>query len=283
VPNLTPEERAAETRFSEAYEKDPDAMSRAYREQVKAHSDNGNTFNTDDAKMLSGDYNNGDLESRAIYNVACHQTANAIAKKAFVDHLEENKNLPDSEKIIVVTSGGVAAGKGFSVAQSPEVSAASKKAVAVWDAAGEQYATENEWVLKEARARGYKTVYAYVHADPEQTWTNPKRGVVERAKKKGRMVNERLFAESYELSAKNFKGFADKYGKDADVSIAYFDNATGGMPKQVPTMPKKALSVRARTTVERSAGFIDQAFEGGGVPPWVYRGGTNSRRIWPGE
>lgn len=283
IPNLTAEERAAEQRFSDAYEKDPGAMASAYREQVLKHSENGNTFNTDDAKMLSGDYNNGDPEAKAFYNVAVHGTANAVAKRAFVDHLEENKGLPDDEKIIVVTSGGVAAGKGFSVAQSPEISARSKGATAVWDAAGEQNATENQWVLEEAKKRGYKVTYVYVHADPNTSWAGtPERGgAVTRAQKKGRMVNEKMFAESYELGAKNFEAFANRNRNDPDVEIAYFDNATGGKPKKVPKMPSAALTFKANDIEKKARTYIDKEFEGGSIPEWVYRGGTNSRYIWP--
>jgi hypothetical protein len=229
------------------------------------------TFNTDDAKLLSPDYNPDGppemkLSARAETNVAVHNTANAIAKRAFVDYLDQIAPLLEPEdKVIVVTSGGAAA---------------------IWDAAGEANATENPWVLEEARKRGFSTVFTFVDADPDEVWADPKRGVIERATKKGRMVTARLFAESYTYGAKNFAEFAKQHENDADVRIVYFDNARKtpegkpDKPVKVASMPKSALSRTVKTILPKADNELEKLFRGGKVSASIYLGGANHKRIW---
>jgi hypothetical protein len=289
LPNLTPEERAAESRFAEAYEANPDGMANLYRQSVYSMGGNeAKTFNTDDAKMLSGDYNNGTLEAKGVYNAAVHPTANAIAKRAFVQHLDDNANLPPEKKKILVTSGGVAAGKGFAISKAGgKTGSLVDDAAAIWDSAGEQYGTENAWVLKEATKRGFTVDYVYVHANPTETWTNPKRGVVERARKKGRMVDSKLFAESYTYGAKNFSEFQSANAGNKSARFHVIDNtqiynpAKGTGPRLVKKMPKSALTLNPKTLYRRSRKHIeDKKAE---IPAYVYRGGTVGDHIWGGK
>ncbi|HUW55587.1 MAG TPA: Hint domain-containing homing endonuclease, partial [Planctomycetota bacterium] len=88
---------------------------------------------------------------------------------------------------------------------------------AVWDSAGDQNATENPWLLAEAKKRGIKVTYAYVSADPEVSWADEKRGVVARASgtNDGRMVDATVFADSYVIGARNHAAFSKRHARDA--------------------------------------------------------------------
>src|SRR5262249_17451605 len=136
-------------------------------------------------------------KNRATLNLALHQTANAIAKRAFVQHLN---TLKEGDEILV-TVGGCGAGKGYALGNVPEALAMKDRSKAVWDSAGDQNATENPWIQSEAEARGLKVNYIYVHADPYSQWAHPERGVVKRAAdpKDGRMVDAYVFADSYAI------------------------------------------------------------------------------------
>lgn len=278
LPNLNDKERSAESRFASAYEKDPDGMAKEYRARLAQGEigDGPNVFATDDAKLLSPDYNPSGSddevkEARALYNAAVHQTANAMAKRAFIQHLEENAG--GENKTILVTAGGVAAGKGFALNSIEESNSLSKKVTAVWDTAGEQNSTELPWVQQEADRLGYKVTYAYVDADPDETWANPKRGVIERAAKKGRMVDAKLFAESYELGAKNFKAFAEKNKSKAN--FLYIENR--GTPKLLDGFPSKALGVKSGDLYARATSALKRS----SAPSHVKAGGTVNERYWP--
>lgn len=288
LPKLTKDERAVEQRFAAAYEKDPDAVVAEYRRQLSAGmvGDAPNVYGTDDAKMLSPDYNPEgasddevkDLRGR--YNTMLHQTANAIAKKAFVQALDELAKLPpdDPKRQVLVTSGGVASGKGYAIGNIESVNSVAKQVGAVWDAAGEQNATENPWVLAECQKRGLKPVFVFVDSDPKETWANPARGVVERAQKKGRMVDARLFADSYALGAKNFKAFHEQHKDTEGVSFVLLENR--GTPKLLDSFPEQALSRSTDDIYKEASDVVDQHQSLKGA---VRRGATVGRRIWGGS
>lgn len=299
LPNLTERERKAEGDFADAFLANPDGMVSAYmkgKNQVVGQDDHGNPkyaigdapniFNTDDAKLLSSDYNPQGVEQdavkngRGVFNLAVHQTANAIAKKAFVNYLDsdEFKKLPDDKKFVLVTSGGVAAGKGYALGKSPETAALQGMAGAVWDAAGEQNAAENPWILAECRKRGIKAKFAFIHANPIETWENPKRGVVQRANNIGRMVDARVFADSYSLGAKNFKKFMDENIEAEDANFYIINNATGGEPQMVSEFPEESLSVDGEALYERASRVLQERAEQ--LRPAVVRGGSLGQRVW---
>lgn len=280
LPNLNENERAAEARFAGRFEDDPDGLVKQYRDRLAAGNigDAPNVYSTDDAKLLSPDYNppgasdEGVKENRALYNAVTHQTANAIAKRAFVQHLEEHAG--DSNRHILVTAGGVASGKGFALSSVGETNVISKLVTAVWDSAGEQNSTEMPWVQEQADRLGYKVTYVYVDADPHETWENPKRGVVERAAKKGRMVDAKLFAESYTIGAKNFKSFAERNKSKAD--FIFLENR--GTPRKLAGFPGHALQVKAEQIYERATRTLKARTD---LPHYVRTGGTLNERYWP--
>jgi hypothetical protein len=97
LPNLPPDLRRAEESFASTFEENADDMVDDYLAKLAAGKmeEKPGIFSTDDAKLLSPDYSGGpDMsdderkEIRARNNVALHQTANALAKRAFVKYLD---------------------------------------------------------------------------------------------------------------------------------------------------------------------------------------------------
>ncbi len=282
VPNLTPRERRVEATFIDHYEKDPVGVARNFRRlTIAAAKQKGDvpTFGTDDAKVLArGAWSGADLhpadrsQNRATLNTALHQTANAIAKRAFLQHLD---TLSKGDEVLV-TAGGCGAGKGFALKKVPEAGDMKKRSKVVWDSAGDQNATENPWIQREAEKRGLKVNYLFVHADPTTQWAHPERGVVKRAgdPADGRMVDAKVFADSYALGAKNHAAFAKSQEGNPNASFLYLDNTKG--PRLVPEMPQEALAYD-RHHLER---FALDALETADAPAHVKRGAKQGQRIW---
>jgi hypothetical protein len=286
LPNLTPRERHVEKDFKEAYEKDPDGMATEFRTKiVPANTKPGDppTFGTDDAKVLSKYWDNDKLsmskrsENRASLNCALHQTANAITKRAFLQHLDTLKEGDG----IMVTVGGCGCGKGFSLSvddktgepRVPEAYKLKKESKAVWDSAGDQNATENKWIQSEAEKRGLKVTYAFAHADPHVQWAHPSMGVVQRAgnPKDGRMVDAEVFADSYAIGAENHQKFyeANKDNPNAKFIFMAAGKKIDGIPKEALGLDRKELAEWAKKTIRE-----------GDAPAHVKRGGLIGDRIW---
>lgn len=281
LPNLTEREREAERKFAEAFEKNPDGVAKDFLDVVKESTKPGEplTFGTDDAKVLTNVWSDPNMTpeqraiNRATLNTPLHQTANAIAKRAFVQHLDTLK--PGDE--VLVTVGGCGAGKGYALKNVPQALAMKEKAKVVWDSAGDQNATENPWVQKEAEKRGLKVSYVYVHADPTTQWADPKRGVVSRAAdpKDGRMVDAKVFADSYALGAKNHQKFYESNRDNPNASFVFLDNT--GSPKLLPGIPKEALNLNRKQLTDYATNAVRERND---IPPHVKRGATMGDRIW---
>jgi hypothetical protein len=275
VPNLTPHERSVEDAFMKHFQSDPDGVSSQFLKLVKSMGDPP-TFGTDDAKCLTDAWSHPDpdtrAQNRATLNVALHQTANAIAKRAFVQHLD---TLSEGDEILV-TVGGCGAGKGFALKNNPDALEMKSKAKAVWDSAGDQNATENPWILKEAEDRGLRVNYVYVHADPKVQWADPDRGVVKRAAdpKDGRMVDAMVFADSYAIGAKNHHAFHQANKDNPSASFVFLDNT--GKPKQIPGVPKEALELDSASLAE----FAQSKVKESSAPERVKSGALVGTRIW---
>tara|TARA_Y100001963_G_C6793525_1_gene457119 strand:+ start:1 stop:1290 length:1290 start_codon:yes stop_codon:yes gene_type:complete len=275
MPNLTADESAAERSFAEHFEADPEGATDAYFDMVVSREVDPDkplahkTFSTDDAKMLSGDYA-ASPENRAKYNIPVHQTANAIAKKAFLKQLDAMASLPESQRNVLITQGGVAAGKGY--ATGNEFNDVADEFGAVWDSAGEQNGTEMPWIQGELDKRGIKGTYVFVHADPLENWTNPKRGAIERAKKKGRMVDARLFAESYNVGAINFEKFMNQHKDRADFII--LDNRSDET-KSIDQIPKEDIPDIKQLYRQAVNAVLDSD-----APEHIKRGATIGSRIF---
>jgi hypothetical protein len=277
---LTPEERAVESAFADAYEKDPDGMARKYLAMIEA-SNSPNKFEADAAKNLFEPWAGKDLppeqraDLRSTMNTPLHQTANAIAKRAFMMKMDE---MSDADKVkgILVTVGGCGAGKGFALKtlgdKIPELN--STRYGGVWDSAGDQNATENPWILKEAAARGVKVTYVYVSADPKVAWADKKRGVVQRAQNPddGRMVDAAVFADSYVIGAQNHDAFSRKYAGAAN--FIFLEN--GAQVRRVHQVPSADLD-RNRTELRA---FATETVASADVHPRIKRGALAGSRIW---
>jgi len=274
IANMPRDMAEVQEGFSAAYEADPDAAATEYRDLITsgAIGDGPNIFNTDDAKLLNPTYR-ASLENRAKFNVAVHNTANAIAKRAFLQHLDKVvAKMPEENRVVLVTAGGVAAGKGFAVSNNPDVKPIKDTAAAIWDSAGEQNSTELPWLADECAKRGIKMKVAYVNSDPTIMWANPKFGAVQRAKGKGRMVDATLFAESYELGAKNFAKFVEQ--KHAHVESMVID-ATDSF-KIKPTVPENGLKINATELEKFALDTIDKA----DVPEHIKAAGKIGQQLW---
>lgn len=275
MPNLDPHERAVEDAFISHFESSPDKVASQFLEVVRK-SGEPPTFGTDDAKVLTDAWSDPDPETRATnratLNVALHQTANAIAKRAFIDHLDTLKEGDE----IMVTVGGCGAGKGFALKNNPDALELKNRSKAVWDSAGDQNATENPWILAEAEKRGLKVTFAYVHADPKTQWADPNRGVVKRASdpKDGRMVDAKVFADSYAIGARNHHAFHQANKDNPNARFVFLDNT--GKPKQIDGVPKEALDLDS----DELAAFAEAEVEKSQAPDRVKRGALIGRRIW---
>jgi len=272
LPNLTPEEREIESQFIAAFEADPDGMAQAFYDASKG--DNF-VFETDGAKALFPGWNDSP-EFRAKFNTVLHQVANAIAKRAFLKRLDEIAKMPEGQRKILVTSGGVAGGKGSALKAQPELAAS---VAATWDAAGEQNAIENEWLLDECEKRGIKPTYLFVAANPEKTWG----GAIARAKSIGRMVDARVFADSYAYGAKNFKAFYDKSKNKASFVFAQAgewqpETKTVSPAQILSEMPAAALAMDAEELYRKSLAEIER--QKADLPPHIVAGATAGLRIW---
>jgi hypothetical protein len=272
----------AQQAFIDHFEADPDGVASKFRELV-VKAGGTPTFGTDDAKVLADVWSETDPEqratNRATMNLALHQTANAIAKRAFLQYLDTLE--PGAN--ILVTAGGCGAGKGFALGTDkdgnpyvPKAHEMKTQASAVWDSAGDQNGIESPWILEEAEKRGLTVSYAYIHADPKVQWADPNKGVVKRASnpKDGRMVDARVFADSYVVGAQNHMAFYEANKDNPAASFVFIDNRNG--PKEVPTIPEEALSLSADELVE----FAEQAVASPDVPPRVREGATQGRRVW---
>lgn len=279
LPNLTPHERAVESSFADAYEAAPDVIADDYRDLIREATRPGEplTFATDDAKVLSEAWSHPDQvirsQNRATLNSPLHQTANAVAKRAFVRELD---TLSPGDSILV-TVGGCGAGKGYALKNVPEALAAKGQSKVVWDSAGDQNATENPWIQKEAESRGLKVTYIHVHADPHSQWADPNKGVVSRAANPadGRMVDAKVFADSYAIGAKNHQAFYEQHKDNPNAKFIFLDNTgkpklTDGINPSVLKLDRHELARYAQDVVAKS----DTA------PAHVKRGALMGERIW---
>jgi hypothetical protein len=169
-------------------------------------------------------------------------------------------------------------GKGYALKKVPQALELKKASKAVWDSAGDQNATENPWVQREAEKRGLKVDYVYVHADPKFQWADPERGVVKRAAdpKDGRMVDAHVFADSYAIGAKNHQKFYQENKDNPNASFIFLVNKA--KPEELPGIPKESLALdRHELTKFAREVVLDPARH---VPAQIKRGATLGDRLW---
>lgn len=162
------------------------------------------------------------LKNRQENNSIYHQTANAIAKMAFERKLS---TMPDAT--VVVTTGGCASGKSFGLSIADKIKGKSdggdfgsiiKKADIVYDSAGDANATELNFIKNNKNVK--EMVVVHTVADASLTSQN----LVSRARKKGRMVDTTVFAQSYTIGQKNVMAFYDANKNNANIHFFKVDN-----------------------------------------------------------
>lgn len=276
LPNLTTRERRVEASWRKAYHDDRDGMAERYlKEVVPQVTKPGNppTFGADDAKLLSRAWNSAKASpehqaiNRATLNIAHHPTAVAIAKRAFLKHLD---TLKPGDKVMV-TVGGVGAGKGTALHRVDRLKPILKEAKAVWDSAGDNNATENPWIQEELEKRGLKGVYAYVDANPRERWKE----VMSRATnpKDGRMVDAQVFADSYALGARNHQNFYEKHKNNPNAEFVF---TSAKDKREVPGISKESLNLD-RHELARFA--LDELHKSS-YADHIKRGGSMGASIW---
>jgi hypothetical protein len=299
LPNLDEKQRKVESRFAGKYLADPDKMVDKYLKALRKGKVGAapNIFATDDVKMLNPDWNPGkhregeklgedSRKAMAKYNAAVHQTANALSKRAFLKYLDDVvMKLPEDKRSVLVTNGGCAAGKGSMLSHSNDptspyygLNPAASEVGAVWDSAGEANATENPWIYQECQKRGLRMISTFVWAEPSDTWDGPERGVIRRAMRKGRMVDARLFADSYALGAQNMKAFVDRYGDRPGLEFIFLDNRDKKTPKLLPAFPEETLRWDADAIYKMAADQLKA--RAGELDKSLIKGGMIGATIW---
>lgn len=280
--NLTEHERAVEQGFKQAFEANPTKLAGDFLKLTHHMTKPGDppTFGTDDAKVLTDAWSvedkNARSQNRATLNTPLHQTANAIAKRAFLMHMD---TLKEGDELLV-TCGGCGSGKGFALKMIPKAKEIKARCKGVWDSAGDQSATENPWIQAEAERRGLKVNYLYVHADPKVQWADPERGVIKRAgdPADGRMVGARVFADSYANGARNMQAFTQRHQNNPHASFTFLQNA-GPKPIELPGIPPEALKIDAQELTQ----FAAEAVHKSNAPAHVKRGALMDLRIFGGQ
>lgn len=212
---LSAQERVVEHRVAAAVEQDPArALQGARRLATASGSAEQPVFEVDAIKMLFEGYgigrspaNPGEARVRLTLNHAMHPTAVAVARLAFVERLDALQRLPEGHpgRVVFVTSGGCAAGKGDLYAMARSVLGPDARFGAIWDAAGEGNALENAWILEAARVRGLRVVFGWAEADPAMRYDS----VLARAAYSGRVVDVLTFVDSYVYGGTVFRRFLE--------------------------------------------------------------------------
>jgi len=305
IPNLGPKERIIEQEFTDAFRTKGHRMVREFLKNVKAGMYGPpNVIAPDDAKLLSPRYARNDVfagkpvtaleeldpeskakvqQSRAEANIPLHMTATVIARLALIqslDDLAKDSTIPPEKKTLLVTCGGVAAGKGYAVKHaSDKLGDLAKSAALVYDTDGETSGTFNSFVMKACQDRGIHPIFLYVHADANTAWER----VLSRAAKEGRMVSEEPFLDSHVDSPRNFAAFhaankdqLNRSGKAA-ATFVIIDNASG-TPKLVDEVPPDALRHdrdELRNVIKQKTNTITE------VPEFVIKTAKRGEKLWP--
>jgi flagellar biosynthesis GTPase FlhF len=291
IKSLTKKQAKIQEDFCKWVENDPDqAVNQALALITNEAHSKGRppTFETDQMKVLNKNWDSDELSqnlsqrsaNRAKYNTALHQAANALCKKAFVEYVKTLK--PGDE--ILVTVGGCGAGKGYSLAKDkdgkpfvPEAQELMRRAAVVWDSAGDQNATENTWLRDVANNHGLKLSFLFVHNDPYKSWAG-EMGAVNRAMKpdNGRMVDAKVFVDSYVIGAKNHANFLAQHSHDANISSVIVD-CSSGKPVKTDRMPETAIELDSKQLEQHCIQTIQQRND---VPDYIRQAALQGQKIW---
>ena len=280
LPNLDSEEQESQDDFNTYVEENPEEARDRYLEEVYSKEDPEDplahkTFNTDDAKNLNPKYKES-LEGAAKHNLPSHAAANATAKMSFEKHLDTKMKKGDK---ILVTMGGVGAGKGFAVGK--KFNDIADTVGAVWDTAGIDY------VIEQAMKRGLEVEFVYIHTDPLDHKFAGMEGYFARGKKKGRTPTAKVFGESYKIGAENFNGGQKKYAKNKNVNWTIIDNPnpapSDGSEMRKPRTGLKTVPVNEVPDPKELEKRIEKEVGERELPPWLKAAALSGNRIFGGK
>lgn len=272
LPNTTELEKGIEERFASQYLADPEGTVKRYFAAAQKVQSSQKVFSTYTARLLSPDYSPRDSSgekvraARCAYGTITLQAANAIAKKAFITHLDRMQNVSEDKKTMVCVCGPV---NGRSKDLVRKVQA---KAAAVWEAAGELNNIECPWLLEESRRRGFDTIFVYAHTDPYATWKE----LAAKAWEVGRLTDTLLFSESYVIGTQNFRKFMKLNTDSPDVEFVLVDGTTAAF-KRLKEIPNKDYDIKKLRGW--CSGILKKSSKS--VQPSVLKGGLIGERIWP--
>jgi hypothetical protein len=210
---LSEQERAHETAFIDAVMKDPETHLAGAGRLALEEKPPLPMFEVDAMKRLYDPYGRdkkpASADERALrleINHALHPTAVAVARLAFLKQLDELAKLPDDDphKSVMVTCGGCAAGKSDMFKMIARLRG-DLPFGAVWDAAGEGDARENQWILEACKSRGITAQFGFAAASPMTRYND----VLARSEAVGRVVDVATFTNSYVEGSKNMKAFME--------------------------------------------------------------------------
>lgn len=212
-------------------------------------------FETDKAKAVlwpgikgQGIHGDPSYDHFALYNVAVHAAANAVAKKAFEMWMSDPEGGKNGD--VLVTAGGCAAGKSYALTNA--AAATIHPDTVIWDAAGEQCNTELPWIAGICDKADAAMKVFYVEADPEQSWAG-KFGCCKRSQEVGRMVSPVLFVDSYLEGQRNLAAF-HKWAKESSPNIEFICYKAGGIRDFADT---DAAKFDARTASAKESALLD--------------------------
>ncbi|MHB8414005.1 MAG: zeta toxin family protein [Acidiferrobacteraceae bacterium] len=211
-PDLSPEETAIQTKFSNTLRADPAELAHQYTEQF------GRTVNTDNARELSPDYNKSHAARTAMSN-AVHEPASALAKEVYTRLLGEPV-APGKDAEVLFTAGGTGAGKTSALAHA---GIDTSRADIVYDSNMNNYASAKAKI--DAALRSGRTArIVMVYRDPADAMEN---GVLPRATRTGRVVNVDAHAATHSQMYDTLDRLQKAYSGDDRVKFKFIDNTHG--------------------------------------------------------
>lgn len=257
--NLTPAERAIETRFARQIGGDIETAMADYARLPD--SEGGRVLNTDLARELSADYRADRTRSAAV-----HEPASALVKEMYARRLAEAPS-EGQTPLVVFTAGGTGAGKSTAIAALSDSSEALRHAQIVYDTNLNSLKSSVQ-KIEQALNAGKAVRVMYVQRDAVDALTN---GALPRAMRMGRTVPLVEHARTHAGSAAVIRELAERYRDNPRVDIQLIDNTRGkgqvriGSIDQIRPMEYNALvgNLHAALEAERQAGRISEA---------VYRG-----------
>jgi hypothetical protein len=239
-PGLTAEQRNVEARSVFEMESDLEGFISRYE------AANGNYLGADSAKELFSLYTAGP-KTRRWYVEAVHYSSGALIKEIWQRKLAQPPAAPD--EYVLFTAGGPGAGKTAAIESQPACRELVKNAFVVHDT---MLAEFERGVAKfaEVLASGRRIAAIYVYRPVENAMV----GVIDRAKRTGRIVTLDDVAHKHYESQETFIQLAEHYQTSEHTRFIVIDNSGPlGSAQEMPLARFKEQRVTDWQTISRRA------------------------------